>query len=212
MSRLPLMTALAAILLSGASEVAMAETAADADAKYKYPPYSQQAQPSQQSQPEANYSTAHASGDPPPPAAYDQNPPADGARSDEPIYRDDARRGADTRGDDFDARDDEPPPPRDAAVPSPRVGDRPLVTATASAPDPRIPYDVRAHDARRAAIEAWRSKAAERFGPGFSQWRMAAHRHVDCRPERRDDVVCTVSGEPVQGYGRFGRRDRYDPY
>ncbi|HVZ05188.1 hypothetical protein [Hyphomicrobium sp.] len=201
------------ICLLCVSQAATAETAAEADAKYKYPPYGQQTQSSEQSEPDYNYAPAPTSSAPPAAGnTYDRNPAADGPHSDERVYRDDADRrpGAD---DAFDAKGEEFSPPREAAIqPPPRFGDRPLVSATASAPDRSIPYDLRAHDARRAAIEAWRDKAAERFGPEFSRWRMAAHRHIDCRPERHGDVVCTVSGEPVRGYGRFGRFDRYAPY
>ena len=71
---------------------------------------------------------------------------------------------------------------------------------------------MREQDARRAAIEAWRSKAAERFGLEFSRWRMAERKHIDCVRDRGDDAVCTVSGVPVRGDARFDRTYRDDRY
>jgi hypothetical protein len=39
---------------------------------------------------------------------------------------------------------------------------------------------------------------------------MAAGKHVDCMPDRRDGLVCVASAQPVRGFDRYGQwhRDR----
>ena len=100
--------------------------------------------------------------------------------------------------------------PVDAAEPAPGDDDRELsrVEVRASAPDSNVPYEIREHDARSAAIEAWRSKVADRFGPEFAHWRTAADKHVDCTPDDREGLVCIASGVPVRGFDRYGRWHR----
>jgi hypothetical protein len=97
-------------------------------------------------------------------------------------------------------------PPRGVGGPLPRDlgGDLPRIEVQAAAPDDGVPYPVREHDARRAAIQGWRSKVGDRYGPEFSQWRTAMGKHVDCHPDRRDGIVCIASGQPVRGYDRRG--------
>jgi hypothetical protein len=215
MARLPVMTALAVATLAFAAPMATSAADSNADSKYKYPPYGQQ----QEQQPSGDYARAP-DGDANAPAA--ESPGANA----EPAYQDDAGRAAgpeDEPGpEDEDGRDraeapppqtDEPPPPHQTDRPPPRdYAGLPRIEATASAPDRSIPYDIRKRDARRAAIEAWRGKVAERFGREFSHWRMAEGKRVDCMPERGDGVVCIASGAPVRGFGRFGQRDRRDRY
>jgi len=190
MSCLPLRTAIAVALLAGATPMTVKAANNDADSIYKYPAYGQQGSPATgATQPAIN---------PPVDSSDEEGAPSPGATDDQP--------GGDTQGappeDDSDLRDSVPPSPHATPKPPPRHEGRRRITATASAPDRSIPYDVRERDARRAAIGAWREKAAARFGPDFSHWRTAAHRRVDCRPARRDDVICTVSGEPVRGNRR----------
>lgn len=155
-----------------------------------------------------------------------EGPPAED-RSEGPAYRDDGRGNAQPDADDNDdgmdtrpSDADGPPPrngqepPRDAAGPPPGAFDSglPRVEVRASAPDSRVPYEIREHDARRAAIEAWRSKVADRFGPEFAHWRSAADKHVDCMPDRREGLVCIASGLPVRGFDRYGRLHREGHY
>jgi hypothetical protein len=207
MCRLPLITSFAIAIFAGAIPAGAMAADSNADKIYKYPPYGQQSQSG------TDDAQAPESDPGPPPAArgYDEYPDANVQRDDEPAYRDDARGAPNgyENGGDGDAY---VPQPREAEGPPPQSDKLPLVEATASAPDRSIPYDVRMHDAHRAAIEAWRSKVAERFGPEFSHWRMAANKRVDCRPERYDEVSCTASGVPVHGYGRVGRSYRDDHY
>jgi hypothetical protein len=193
MSRLPLRTAIAVVLLTGAAPVSAIAANNNADSIYKYPAYGEQGSPASGADQPINR--------PPVDPSYEEGAPAPDAGDDQPA--DDPRDAAPYPAeDDSDLRASGPPPRRATPVPPPRSGDRRRITATASAPDRSIPYDVRAQDARRAAIAAWREKAARRFGPEFSHWRIAAHRRVNCRPARRDDVICTVSGSPVRGNRR----------
>jgi hypothetical protein len=203
MRRLPLITSFSVAIFAGAISADAMAADNNADKIYKYPPYSQQSQ-------SGNGNTQAPENDRgPPPAArtYDRYPDANEERDDDPVYRGDARgvpSGSENDGNGDVVADG--PQSREAVGPPPsRFRELSLVEATASAPDRSIPYDVRKHDARRAAIEAWRSKVAEQYGPEFSRWRMAARKRVDCRPERGDDVVCSVSGVPVRGQGRVGR-------
>lgn len=179
-----------------------------ADSTYTYRPYGQQNQAGS----DTENSPANSSGRVPAEPRY---APAGnvGAQTAAPVDRGDAWRppppgqlNQDEPGDqgDADVRTARPmPPPADEpARPagSPANG---LLEATASAPDRSVPYGVREQDARRAAIEAWRDKAARRFGPEFSHWRVAERRHVDCVRDRGDDAVCTVSGVPTRGGAGF---------
>lgn len=190
MSRLPLRTAIAVALLTGAAPMTAIAANNNADSIYKYPAYGEQGSPaSGAAQPSINR--------PPLDPSYEEGAPSPGAGDGQPA--DDTQGAPYPPEDDSDLRASEPPPRRATPKPPPHSGDRRRITATASAPDRSIPYDVRAQDARRAAIAAWREKAARRFGPEFSHWRIAAHRRVNCRPSRRDDVICTVSGSPVRG-------------
>jgi hypothetical protein len=88
------------------------------------------------------------------------------------------------------------PPLRDAAA------DMPRIEVQAVAPAGGVPLNLLRDDARRAAIQGWRSKVADRFGPEFSQWRIAAGKHVDCRPDRHDGLICTASAQPVRAFDR----------
>jgi hypothetical protein len=218
------MTALAVATLTLAAPMAANAADSNADSKYKYPPYGQQQEP----QSGGDYARApdNAANAPAASGEDDEGPGASGERDDQPAYRDNAGRAPgpeDEPGpEDADARDraeapppqaNESPPPRQGEGPPPRdYAGLPRIEATASAPDRSIPYDIRKQDARRAAIEAWRGKVAERFGREFSHWRMAEGKRVDCVPERGDGVVCTVSGEPVRGFGRVGQWDRRNRY
>ncbi len=98
-------------------------------------------------------------------------------------------------------------PPRGVGGPPPADFDGrslPRIEAQAAAPGGGIPYSVLEHDARRAAIQGWSSKVAGRYGPEFSRWRVAAGKRVECRPDRRDGIVCTASAQPVRGFDRDG--------
>lgn len=100
------------------------------------------------------------------------------------------------------------PGPRDAAASPPAgnfEGGLSRVEVRASAPDSSVPYEIREHDARHAAIIAWRRKVADRFGPEFAHWRTAAAKRVDCMPDRREGLVCIASALPVRGLARYGR-------
>ncbi len=102
------------------------------------------------------------------------------------------------------------PPPRGVGGPPPGDlgGDLPRIEVQAAAPDDGVPYSVRKRDAHRAAIQGWRSKVADRYGPEFSHWRIAVGKRVDCHPDRRDGIICTASAQPVRG---FDRDSSWDP-
>lgn len=211
MYRPSLGTALAAVVLTGLAPATLAAAGGSNGGAYEYRPYSQQNQAG--SNAESSPANSRAA---PATAPNDEGPRASDARGDsEPAYRHDARRGpplGPAQDDDGDADDraDGPPPPPDRGPPQRGFAETRRVDATASAPDHSVPYSVREQDARRAAIDAWRSKAAERFGPEFSHWRMAERRRIDCVRERGDDAVCTVSGIPVSGHGRYEGFDQDD--
>jgi hypothetical protein len=198
------MSALALLLLAGIAP----SGAFAADSAYTYRPYGQQNQAGS----DRENSPANSSGRVPAEPRY---APAGnvGAQTAAPVDRGDARRSPppgqtnqpeqDDQGDAYRPADRSPPPPAgEPARPagSPANG---LLEATASAPDRSVPYGVREQDARRAAIKAWRDKAARHFGPEFSHWRIAERRHVDCVRDRGDDAVCTVSGVPTRGGAGF---------
>lgn len=104
------------------------------------------------------------------------------------------------------------PPPHGVGGPPARdgYGELPSVQVQAVAPDDGVPFEVRERDARRAAIEGWRSKVADRFGPEFSHWRVAIGKRVDCHPDRRDGLVCVASAQPARGFGGSGDGPRDD--
>lgn len=205
---------LALVLLAGiVPSTAMAADSA-ADSKYSYRPYGQQNQAGS----DAENSPANSSGRAPAEPSYAPSGNG-GAQVAAPTYRDDARRAPppsqidksdrgdrDTQGDAYKPPSRPLPPPTGESAPPAEYAASRLLEATASAPDRSVPYDVRERDARRAAIEAWRSKAASRFGPEFSEWRLADRRHVDCLRDRSDDAVCTVRGVPTRGDAQFDGR------
>lgn len=205
MSRRSSTSALALLLLAGIAP----SWAQAADSTYTYRPYGQQNQAGSDSENSpANNSVR------PVPERSGAVAGEGGEQAAVPTYRGDARRSpppgqidqpAQTtdQGDAYRPADRSPPPSAgESARPagSPANG---LLEATASAPDRSVPYGVREQDARRAAIEAWRDKAARRFGPEFSHWRLAERRHVDCVRDRGDDAVCTVSGVPTRSGAGF---------
>lgn len=204
MSRRPPMSALALLLLAGIAP----SGAFAADSAYTYRPYGQQNQAGSDSE----NSPANNSGRP----ASERSgavPGEGGEQAAAPTYRGDARRSPPTgqidqpaqtdQGDAYRPADRSPPPPAGEPARPAESAINGLLEATASAPDRSVPYGVREQDARRAAIEAWRDKAARRFGPEFSHWRIAERRHVDCVRDRGDDAVCTVSGVPTRGGAGF---------
>jgi hypothetical protein len=156
----------------------------------------------------------------PPPEYGDAAPPAGNEGS---AYGGDARGEADPDADDNGDDRAEGPPPQDegpavrdgrepypgqAAGPPPggyAVG-LPRIEVRASAPDRSIPYEVREHDARRAAIQAWRGKVGDQFGPQFAHWRAAIGKRVDCHPDSREGLVCIAGAQPVRGFNRYGQR------
>lgn len=94
-------------------------------------------------------------------------------------------------------------PPRGVGGPPIQdVGTMPRIEVQASAPDDGVPLSVRQDDARRAAIQGWRSKVADRYGPEFSEWRSAVGKNVDCHKDRRNGVICIASAQPVRGFDR----------
>jgi len=204
MSRRPSMSVLALLLVPNL----VPSQVMAADGAYTYRPYGQQNQAGS----DAENSPANSSGRP-------ASEPSGGApvfNSDQAAtrsYRDDARRAPapsqidesdrDNRGDAYVPTDRPAPPPAGEQPARGSYDANTLLEATASAPDRSVPYSVREKDARHAAIEAWRDKAARRFGPEFSQWRLAERRHVDCVRDRGDDAVCTVSGVPIRGGAGF---------
>lgn len=101
-------------------------------------------------------------------------------------------------------------PPRGVGGPPIRDFDGQLqrIEVQAAAPDDGIPLAVRERDARRAAIQGWRSKVADRYGPEFSQWRSAVGKHLDCHRDRQNGVICTATGQPARGFNRYGQGPR----
>ncbi|WP_045836096.1 hypothetical protein [Hyphomicrobium sp. 99] len=216
MAHLPAKTALAAAIL--AALLAGPSMADPTGQKFEYGPYgSQNNSGSEQAAPQ---------GEPPAPTYNGSNSAGVAA----PSYRDDARDYSGSGAEDLDDDADGPPgdadgpppengqepPPRAAAGPPPPPGDfeggMPRVEVRTSAPDSDVPYEIREHHARQAAIEAWRRKVADRFGREFAHWRQAADKHVDCRPDRREGLVCVASALPVRGFDRHGEWRREDRY
>jgi hypothetical protein len=213
MARLPAKTAFAVAVILGAvltSNPLLADPAGSSKSstgqRFEYGPYGSQ-----------NNSGSGVQADPQnnaiDPAGNDDGDAAEGPPTEDwsepPEYRGDnrdngrgnAQPGADDNDDGADG------PPLDAAGPPPGGHDRglPRIEVRASAPDSNVPYEIREHDARSAAIDAWRRKVADRFGPAFAHWRTAADKHVDCMPDRREGLVCIASGLPVRGFDGYGR-------
>ncbi|AGK57901.1 hypothetical protein HYPDE_31133 [Hyphomicrobium denitrificans 1NES1] len=214
MYRLPLIPALAVVLLMGIAPAAATAADSSADSKYTYKPYGQQnpAGSDAANSPANNPGSAAA-------GPGDTRPGDADGREPDRTYRDDARRApgpnqaSEPDEGNVNERADRPaPPPAAEQAPPSGFAEGRRIKATASAPDRSVPYSVREQDARRAAIEAWRSKAAERFGPEFSRWRTAERKQIDCVRDRGDDAVCTVSGVPARGEARFDRPYSDDRY
>lgn len=80
----------------------------------------------------------------------------------------------------------------------------PRVTADGDA-DGRLPYHFKEWQARREAVEEWRSKVAARFGHEYSRWFAARDKNVNCDAVGRGEVRCVVSAVPARGgFWRFG--------
>ena len=188
--------------------------------KFEYGPYGSENNPSSNQAAPQNE----------PPAPVYRGGDATRPASDEPSEaRDNGDQARAPSGTDADDGEDEadgpssdayrPPPgngqepgPHDAASPPPAgdfEGGLSRVEVRASAPASSVPYQIREHDARHAAITAWRRKVADRFGPEFAHWRTAAAKRVDCMPDRREGLVCIASALPVRGFARW-RRDGRD--
>jgi len=185
--------------------------------KFEYGPYGSENNPS---------SNQAAPQNAPPAPVYrggDATQPASDEPSEVRDNRDETRAPSGTDADDGDDAADGPP--SDAYRPPPGNGQEPgpgdaaasppagnfegglsRVEVRASAPDSSVPYEIREHDARHAAIIAWRRKVADRFGPEFAHWRTAAAKRVDCMPDRREGLVCIASALPVRGLAGYGRR------
>jgi len=215
MDHLPSISALAVVLVAAITLPAARAADSSADSKYSYRPYSQQNQAGS----DAANSPANSSGRVPAEPSY-ARPGDAGTQAAAPTDRNDAWRAPPPGQLNEDDRDDQggvdvragrplPPPAGEAPPPAGYAASR-LLEATASAPDRSVPYNVREQDARRAAIEAWRSKATARFGPEFSHWRFADRRQVDCRRNSSDDAICTVRGVPTRDDAQFNRRDPDD--
>jgi hypothetical protein len=202
MYRLLLRSAFAVALLAGTMTLA-ADAASD---RYEYQPYSQQNQAGS----DAASSPANSRGAAIAPSG--NVAPNNGNEGSEPAYRGGGQQVPEPDQDDVGDRTDSAPPSPDDRASQRGYAQSRLIVATANAPDRSVPYNVREQDARRAAVEAWRSKAADRFGPEFSQWRVAQRKQIDCVRQRGDDAVCTASGVPVRSDVRPGDSDRDDRY
>lgn len=77
------------------------------------------------------------------------------------------------------------------------------IEARASYASDYLPYHVTEWRARRSAIDAWKAKVENIFGPRFAHWRIASDKRVDC-DRLRGSVACTVSARPERGEGRWG--------
>lgn len=77
------------------------------------------------------------------------------------------------------------------------------IEARASYSGDYMPYHVTQWRARRSAIEAWKVKVENIYGPAFAHWRNAENQQVDCRPAGHS-VYCIASARPVRGYARWG--------
>ena len=86
------------------------------------------------------------------------------------------------------------------------------IEARASYAGDYAPYYVKEWRAKRSAIEAWKTKVANRFGQQFSNWRAATDKQVNC-DGGAGTIYCTVSARLAQGWSRWGwygeGRNRY---
>ncbi len=57
---------------------------------------------------------------------------------------------------------------------------RGIVAARASYAGEYLPYHMAEWRARRSAIEAWKLKVDDMYGPRFSRWREASDKSIDC--------------------------------
>ncbi len=64
------------------------------------------------------------------------------------------------------------------------------------------PREEREFRARRSAIEAWKSKVSNMYGPRFAHWRNAIGKSVEC-DGYRGKISCTASARPVAGASRW---------
>lgn len=81
---------------------------------------------------------------------------------------------------------------------------RGIVEARGSYATDYLPYHVAEWRARRSAIEAWKLKVENIFGPRFAQWRESSAKRIDCERAGRGAVECSVSARPERSEG--GRR------
>lgn len=220
MDRLPLksIAAVAAALLAGVAASASAHA-------YEYTPYKGFNNTGQPTEPPPDSYTPTHQGGAVPGASYgtaaagqaSQGDARQGGGSD--AYT--GQRAAAAQGGYSSSEDVYSPPPRGAYSPSQDVyspahvgantpppgegpssdnGSRlPRIEVQAAAPDDGVPFSVRQDDARRAAIQGWSSKVADRYGPEFSQWRYAIGKNVDCHADRRNGAICSASAQPVRG-------------
>lgn len=65
-----------------------------------------------------------------------------------------------------------------------------------------VPFDEREARARFSAIDAWKAKVSNIYGPRFAHWRNAVGKQVDCN-SYRGAFTCTVSARPVPGWSRW---------
>jgi|CXWK01.1.fsa_nt_gi hypothetical protein len=64
------------------------------------------------------------------------------------------------------------------------------------------PREEREFRARRSAIEAWKFKVSNIYGPRFAHWRNAIGKSVEC-DGYRGKLSCTASARPVPGWSRW---------
>jgi len=64
------------------------------------------------------------------------------------------------------------------------------------------PREEREFRARRSAIEAWKFKVSNIYGPRFAHWRNAIGKSVEC-DGYRGKLSCTASARPVPGASRW---------
>jgi hypothetical protein len=237
MARLPVITTLAfAAVLTGATWTSVgADPYGSSDSnggKFEYGPYGSSGNPdtsgSSAQAPSYTYRGPNAAPTQDSDDSASVGPPPEN-RDAGPSYRDDTRRGADPDADDDSEDQAEGPPPQDEG-PAARDGREPYpghavgpppggyavglprIEVRATAPDKSIPYEVREHDARRAAIQAWRGKVANQFGPQFAHWRLAIGKRVDCHPDSREGLVCIAGAQPARGFDRYGQGRHDDRY
>ena len=49
--------------------------------------------------------------------------------------------------------------------------------------------------AKKSALDEWRAKAAA-LGEGYTSWRLAANRFIECKPGSSGKVICVARGAP----------------